>query len=121
MGAFGQKLKSLRIEGGLTLREYCRILDKDVGNLSKLERGLLPPPKNEDSVIEFCQVLGFGPDSEEARELIALAAAETGVIPKSLMNDEELIEKLPIFFRTVDGKKLEREKLLKFLDKLREA
>ncbi len=119
--SFGTQLKRLRIERGLTLREFARILDKDVGNLSKLERGLLPPPKDESIIRSYVKALGLDEESDRAKELIVLASVEAGQIPKEVLGDAELVAKLPVFFRTVTGSKLDREKLHRFLDGLRKA
>ena len=121
MGQCGEKLKSVRVEKGLTLREFCRILGRDVGNLSKIERGIMPPPQDEEVILDYCRALGFGADSDEAAELISLAAVDAGIIPKRLMDDKEVLKKIPIFFRTIDGKRLSREKLFEFLDRIKEV
>ncbi len=119
--SFGTQLKRLRIERGLTLREFARTLDKDVGNLSKLERGLLPPPKDESIIRSYVKALGLDEESNRAKELIVLASVEAGQIPKEVLGDEELVAKLPVFFRTVTGSKLDRDKILSFLDGLRKT
>jgi hypothetical protein len=40
-----------------------------------------------------------------------LAAAETGRIPQELLEDEDVLEKLPILFRTLRGQKVPDEQL----------
>lgn len=42
---FGSYFKDRRIKLGLTLRQFCEKHSMDPGNLSKIERGVLPPPK----------------------------------------------------------------------------
>ena len=118
---FGAYLKALRVGKELTLREYCRRLNKDVGNVSKLERGLLPPPKDDDIVEQYGTALGLMHDSEEMKDLHRLAAIGAGHLPKEVLEDDELVAKLPVFFRTVTGSKLDREKILAFLENLRKA
>jgi len=118
---FGDLLKSLRTKKGLTLREFARCLDKDVGNLSKLERGLLPPPRDETILREYGKVLALKENSAVFRQLVHLAAIGSGQIPKEVLDDRQLLEKLPVFFRTATGSKLERKKLLKFLENLKKA
>jgi transcriptional regulator with XRE-family HTH domain len=118
---FGDVLKSLRVKKGLTLREFARRLGKDVGNLSKLERGLLPPSKDEEILRDFGRVLGLKESSDEFRQLAQLAAIGAGQIPKDVLEDEQLLAKLPIFFRTATGSKLDRKKLMEFLDQLKKA
>ena len=45
---FGAFIKDARINAGLTLRGFCKIMKADPGNWSKIERGLLPPPKEQE-------------------------------------------------------------------------
>lgn len=119
--SFGAMLKRLRIGRGYTLREFARILSKDVGNLSRLERGLQTPPRAENLVTDYYRALGLDDESDEARQLVVLAAVEAGQIPKEVLGDEELVAKLPVFFRTVTGSKLDRDKIRDFLDGLRKT
>ncbi len=58
--SFGGWLKEFRCRKGITLREAARILPMDSGNLSKLERGLLDPPKSAYGIKKICDDLGFG-------------------------------------------------------------
>jgi transcriptional regulator with XRE-family HTH domain len=44
---FGEIIKNKRLDHEMTLREFCRQLDEDPSNWSKIERGLNPPPKDE--------------------------------------------------------------------------
>ena len=119
--SFGAYLKALRVSNELTLREYCRRLDKDAGNVSKLERGILPPPKDESLVKQYGQALGLEDDAPEMKELIRLAAIGSGHLPKDVLEDDELVDKLPVFFRTVTGSRLDRKKIMDFLESLRKA
>ncbi|MBI5308777.1 MAG: hypothetical protein HZB37_10735 [Planctomycetes bacterium] len=48
-----------------------------------------------------------------------LAAAETGRIPEELIARENIVEKLPILFRTLRGQKVPEEKLEELIKKLR--
>lgn len=44
---FGEIFRSARLEKKMTLRAAAKALKMDAGNLSKLERGLLPPPRKD--------------------------------------------------------------------------
>lgn len=121
MTSFGKQLKSLRAKQKITLREFARRLNKDAGNISKMERGLLPPPQDESIVRGYGDVLDIAQDSDEIRELITLAAVESGRIPQDVLNDQQLLDKLPIFFRTATGSQLEQQKVMTFLEGLKKA
>ncbi len=47
---FSSMLKRIRLERGLTLREFCLKNGFDPGNYSKLERGLFPPPESHEQL-----------------------------------------------------------------------
>jgi len=66
---FGDYFKELRRGKRLTLREFCRRADVDPGNTSKIERGILPPPRYK-VLARYAQVLGISTESEEWTNLI---------------------------------------------------
>lgn len=57
--SFGGIIRDLRIERKLTLREAAKRLGMDPGNLSKLERSELDPPRRAGRIKELCRKLGF--------------------------------------------------------------
>lgn len=116
---FGAFIKDSRVKKGLTLREFCRLMKWDASNWSKVERGVLPPPRSPKVLKMIANALGFAESSEDWYALIDLAAIS--FIPTSLMNDRTIIEKLPIFFRTLRGEKPSREDLEALIDKVRKG
>ena len=108
---FGEFLRENRETMHVSLREFCSDNDIDPGNWSKLERGKLPPPRNEKKLAEIAKYLKIKKRSVHWQTLIDLAHAETGTIPDDLMKDEELVEKLPVFFRTLRGQKVSDKKM----------
>ena len=109
--AFGRFFKKARLGKGLTLREFCFKYNLDPGNISKLERGILPPPQSRKKLEEYVSHLQIAQGSDEWYEFFDLAAAEIGKIPRDLLEDKELVEKLPVIFRTLRGQKVSEEKL----------
>lgn len=87
-GRFGEAFRNRRETLGLTLTEFARINGIDKGNLSKVERGLLPPPQDPAVLEDYLRALKYDLESPEARRLIELAAAETNRLviakPKAL-------------------------------------
>ena len=116
---FSSKIKELRTRSGRTLREFCLANGFDPGNYSKLERGLFPPPESHELLEKYATALGLKSGSDEWLELFDLAAAERGMIPKDLLSDEELVEKLPLLFRTMRGTPLSPEQLSDFAEHIR--
>jgi transcriptional regulator with XRE-family HTH domain len=119
--AFGELFKSLRVQSGQTLRRFCQSHGFDPGNVSKLERGLLPPPQSPDKLGEYALALGLSAESRELAEFVDLGLACSGQIPADVMRDEELVARLPALLRTVSGKKLSSKQLDEFIETIRRA
>jgi len=116
MVTFGDFLKNYRIKQNITLREFCRINDLDPSNWSKIERGILSPPKSKAVLSAIAKSLNMPSGSEDLQTLLDLAAISQ--IPAHLVSDQSILDKLPVFFRTLRGEKPTRkelEKLLKIL------
>jgi hypothetical protein len=82
-------------------------------NWSKIERGILAPPKEELTLTEWAEQLGLERGSSDWLRFFDYASVDAGRIPKYILEDEELVAKLPAFFRTLSGEK--PEKLLKVI------
>jgi len=116
--SFGEYLRKLRMDSGLTLREFARKTNRDAGNISKEERGRLKPPE-EDIVQLYVEVLGLSPESDEARQLRALAQVGRGQIPPEVLEDEAVVDKLPVLFRTLAGDEPSEAQLKALIDLLK--
>jgi transcriptional regulator with XRE-family HTH domain len=95
----------------LTLRLFCETFGFDPGNISKLERGLLPPPQSKEKLEQYAQALGLRKGSSAWYEFFDLAAASRGQIPEEFLADDALVKKLPVLFRTLRGEKVTEKKL----------
>ena len=118
-GKFGEFFKAKRLELRITLREFCREHGFDPGNISKLERGILPPPHGEDLRIRYAEALGMEKGSDDWLKFFDYAAAGTGQFPEDIRKDERLLEKLPLLFRTVRGADLSEEELRELIEAIR--
>jgi transcriptional regulator with XRE-family HTH domain len=116
---FGAKLKQLRLAGGQTLRDFCLQHGFDPGNYSRLERGLFPAPHREDLLEKYAVALGLSRGSDEWIEFFDIAAASRGEIPRDLLTDEEVLERLPVLFRTIRGTQADPSKLDELVEKVR--
>lgn len=116
---FGSLLKEYRQRTGLTLREFCLKHGIDAGNYSRLERGRFPPPQKEELLEKYATAMGLNRGSDEWILLFDTAAASRGELPKDLLADEDLLEKLPALFRTLRGKPIDPDKLDRFIDVVR--
>ncbi len=120
-GNFGRLLKEIRKQRNLGLREFCLKNGIDPGNYSRLERGQFPPPQSAEQIEKYAVALDVERGSDLWLELFDLASAERGEIPADLMSDEELVEKLPAFFRTLRAKQLSPDKLDELVERIRRS
>lgn len=116
MKKFGEFVIELRKRNRITLREFCRLTNIDPSNWSKIERGALSPPKSKEVLDEIAKILQLEKGSEDYHLLVDLAAVS--FIPKDLISDESIVDKLPVFFRTLRGQsptKSELEELIRII------
>ena len=119
--SFGSIVKELRIEQKKTLRQFCIEHGHDPSNWSKIERGINPPPRDDATLAQWAKDLGLKPNTEVWKDFMCQAEVSRGSIPKEIMEDERLVEKLPVFFRTVRGAELTEDQLNDFIERLREV
>ncbi|HSV96443.1 MAG TPA: helix-turn-helix transcriptional regulator [Spirochaetota bacterium] len=117
--AFGEFIKDRRNELGLSLREFCKQLDEDASNWSKVERGILSPPQDEGKLRRIAKLLNIGMNSEEWNMLTDYAKIDAGKIPDYLMSDQDVLKALPVFFRTIGSVKPTPEELAKLIEIIR--
>lgn len=108
---FGSFFKEIRTRKGWSLRPFCEANGYDPGNISRLERGVFPPPESPQKLREYAKALALKEGSEEWIEFFDRAAAARGQLPADLQSDEKLVSHLPVLFRTLRGKKVTPEKL----------
>ncbi|MEZ4395939.1 MAG: transcriptional regulator [Candidatus Krumholzibacteriia bacterium] len=116
---FGGFLKERRIALGLTLRQFCSQAGIDVGNTSKIERGLFPAPQGRDILENYARHLQLKPGTDDYIRLFDLAALESGRIPQDILSDEEVLKRLPIFFRSVRGQRVPDDQLDELIEIMR--
>lgn len=116
---FASFFKALRKEKRLTLRAFCQEAQADPGNINKMERGAIPPPQDSNILSRYAKALRIENGSDDWYLFFDLAAADRGIIPKDIMSDEELVQELPAFFRTLRGQKPNEEEMTKVIEKIR--
>ncbi len=119
-GNFGRFFKAKRMELGLTLREFCRLNGFDPGNISRLERGILPPPHGEEQRVRYAEALKIRRGSDDWLRFFDYAAAALGQVPSDIQKNEKLLAKLPLLFRTVRGADLSKKELEALINEIKE-
>ena len=115
---FGPYLKELRMVRRITLREFCRRASADPGNTSRVERGMLPPPQDRDILCRYAKALELKEASDEWYRFFDYAAADCGIVPRDIMEDDEVVKVLPVLFRTLRREKPSEEDLERLVGKL---
>jgi transcriptional regulator with XRE-family HTH domain len=117
---FGEFFRLKRTSLGFTLRAFCEKYNYDPGNISRLERNILPPTLNDKKLAEYATVLKIKKRTKEWLEFCDLAHIAKGQIPQDIMSRPNSDKYLPLLFRTARGKKMtkkELEKLIELLNK----
>ena len=112
---FGEFIKEKRIAKGISLREFCKRIEIDASNWSKVERSLLAPPQDEEKLRKIAQLLDVKIGSPLWKEMKDKANIDAGIIPEDIMSDEKVLNSLPIFFRTIRSEKPTPEELDKLI------
>ena len=117
---FGQVLKELRIKKRLTLRHACRITNCDPSNWSKVERGKMSPPPDEKILRKWTKVLGMSKE-KEIQEFIDEANLAQGIIPQDILSQNNVVDFLPAFFRTLRNKKPTKKEIDKLIELIKKV
>lgn len=112
---FGEFFRNKRIELGLTLRSFCEKYQYDPGNISRLERGIMPPTVDDEKLEGYALALKIKRDTPDWTMFFDLAHTARGVLPKDIMKDVEILALLPAFYRTARGEKLNKNKIRQLL------
>lgn len=116
MMTFGQFFKQKRLALGKTLRGFCRENNLDPGNISKIERGKLPPPQGRlDRYAHYLRL-----DSNELETFKELGNISAGRFPEYITEENKLAA-LPIFFRALRDAEISKEKLEELAEIIKES
>lgn len=115
---FNEFVKLKRVENKISLRQFCRKTGYDPSNWSKIERGLLLPPKDPKTLETIATALGFKPGEDNFSTLFELASI--AAIPDDII-DKKTLDKLPLFFRTVRGDKPSEEELRNLINTIKQT
>lgn len=117
---FGELLQRRRAELRLSLRECAVRADIDAGNLSRIERGRVPPPQDPGVLARLVDALELV-GTAEAQQLMDIAAMQNGRIPRDILSNEEVMSALPALLRTVNNKQLDGARIEKLVNLIKNA
>ncbi|MBQ1528302.1 helix-turn-helix domain-containing protein [Candidatus Saccharibacteria bacterium] len=117
---FHELFKRKRMEIG-TVREFARESGLDLAYVSRLENGVILPPKDGEKLARLADALRIVEGSEEWQEFMDLAAIAKNELPEDLRDDERVAKVLPAFYRAMRYKELGEEDLQKLLELIKES
>ena len=117
---FHELFKSRRMKIG-TVREFAKKSGLDLAYVSRLENGVILPPKDSRKLEKLAVALGLERETEEWREFMDLASVAKNELPEDLKDDERVAKVLPAFYRTLRSKELNEDELRRLLDLIKES
>jgi len=96
---FGKKLRELRVNSDIGLRELARLVNKSPGYLSDVEHGNVPPP-SEDVILKIAAAL-----SVDKKKLLIVAQKMDPEISSYVAQDPEAAD----FLRMAQEKKFDSD------------
>lgn len=116
---FHELFKQKRMKIG-TVRQFARETGLDLAYVSRLENGVILPPKDAEKLAKLAISLGISEGTEEWREFMDLAAIAKHELPEDL-RDERIASVLPAFYRTLRQKEISEEELRDLLGLINQA
>lgn len=116
---FGEFIKTKRLEAGYSLRKFCEIAEIDASNWSKIERDRLPVSYDREKLESITKIIKLKEGSKDWFQFFDLASLSQKKIPEDIYSDEEVVNALPILFRTLRGEKPDKKELDKMIELLK--
>ena len=116
---FGEYIKTRRVAKEISLRKFSQLIDVDASNWSKVERGILPPPQDEERLRVIASILNIEEDQSDWQELKDLASIGARMLPDDIASDQRILDSLPVFFRTVRSDKPTPDEIERLIDLLK--
>lgn len=109
----GRLVEKIRTNHRVTLKVLSGDIGFDPAYISRIETGKVAP--SENFINKFCEYFGIETGTEMHRKLSDEASIAKAKIPEYVMKNEEVVDMLPIFFRTMTGGKVEDAELDKLI------
>jgi len=116
---FGEFIKTKRLEAGYSLRKFCELAEIDASNWSKIERDRLPVSYEREKLESIAKIVNLAEGTKDWFQFFDLASISQKKIPEDIYSDNEIVNSLPIFFRTLRGEKPDKTELDKMIELLK--
>ncbi len=116
---FGGFVKENRLKQKMGLRVFAAKIGEDAGNWCRIEGGRLSAPSDIKILNKISKVLELGEKQKEI--LFDLAAKDSKEkVPADIKQQIAANKIVPILFRTIDKKKLSKEKLKSLIKRIQD-
>ncbi len=112
---FSEFFKVHRREYG-TVRQFAKDNGFDAAYISRLENGVILPPKDQEKLTKIGLALGLKEGTDEWQEFTDLAAIAKCELPADLHDNERIASILPAFYGTLRKKELDEADIQKLLE-----
>lgn len=116
---FGAFVRDKRLKANLSLREFCNRAQIDPSNWSKIERDRLSLTYDREKLEEIAGIIQIKKNSTDWTTFFDLAMIAKKQIPNEIYSDEEILNALPIFFRSALGQPPTEEELNRVIEILK--
>ena len=117
---FNELFREYRMMHG-TVRQFAKEHGYDVAYISRLENGIITPPKDNDKLEKFATCLGLKKGTDRWQEFFDLAAVAKNELPADLQDNERVAKILPAFYRTLRNKRLDEDDVEKLLELIKKS
>ena len=117
---FHELFKSRRMKIG-TVREFAKKSGLDLAYVSRLENGIILPPRDNVKLARLATALGIIDGSGEWREFMDLAAVARNELPEDLQDDERIMAVLPAFYRALRNKDIDKDDIRRLFDMIQKT
>jgi len=115
---FGGFIKNRRLKMKMGLRVFASKIGEDPGNWCRVEKGHFSAPSDVKLLKKIAEVLKLT-DSEREKMFDIAARESRDRVPADIKHQLKENEIVPILFRTIDKKKLSKEKLKKLIERIK--
>jgi transcriptional regulator with XRE-family HTH domain len=116
---FGEFIKVRRLQKEIPLRAFSNRIGMDPSNYSRIEKSVDQPPSNPTRLHSIARELDIQIDSDDYKEMERLADIGRGEIPRQILSNDQLVGKLPVFFRAIGQDEMNEEKLDQLIETIR--
>jgi hypothetical protein len=109
-------VKKRRSELGYSCREFAPLVKMKPSDWNRIENGIIEIPGDAVALVFECLAV-----SAEEQEEITNAYLNYEVQPTKPLSEQELVEKLPMVFRKVDGTVMRKPELVRLAERLKTA